>query len=339
MLRFAFLLNPLFSKWLGLMGVILCSFTPFVLCYTFSPLSIPLIFSLFTLLSALSSALIYRKWHSTIKELQTREIDSTNLKEVSLEHLLSELTKKAQLSDVKLKILLDDEKELKFENLGWPYPLQIFVSSAVIESDGSGLSQTAIEALLAHELGHIQFYDFLFRQVLAFFVLLFRLTLIPFLLGLGFLVYGGGITLGVFIGVSLFCSSLVLAQHLFDKLTQRAREKLADSYAVRLTSISNVVNSFYECFLQYLFWNKMVIENNFAQSCSYILSDSAKTYLQAWQASMKPHPPKTVYLALRQKIQAILPMAAPQSVMPGATWFNNYPTLEERENALKLFER
>lgn len=325
------LLKLYFKKWASFGGMLTCVMMPYILLYSVFPFYWQSIVFIFLTNALLSSWLLFNYWQDAFQGFTAREINRENRREVAAEARLQALIKKANMPPVGLRLLPKNAGEVAFKNMSFPFSPQIFLSETLFQSDEACLSQLSLEGLLAHELAHIKHYDTLFRIASELLSYLLSVTFIAFISASLLCSVTSMVALAVpFWGSSFLIGFLIMIEKLCDKISSRARESLADLMAASLTSPTVIIDSLYDYYLQYLYSQNLVFENDLGDPVVYTLLPHTQHALRTWRGNLKEHSPREIYYVLKK-------IVSPKPTV--GSWYNSHPTLIEREKELTLFER
>lgn len=213
----------------------------------------------------------------------------------------------------------------------------IIISEDLINRYKQGISKAQLSLLISHELGHFFHRDhfwaggimlaqgtYLIQSIVT---LVCVLTLPP--------IVALTIVLGLSIGFGL--------QSLFSKIHSRFCEYTADSFAVILYQDSAEMKCLFEHIAQaYQYWGMAMHQNHFAEYKLY--SDFQVAPLLEWkhyltlQPTLDEKQTETLF-SLKKNLLQYYPFNIKQDTLNYAqyllTWFNSYPTSEERKIRLK----
>lgn len=313
------------QKWSCFCAVFVCTFIQMlylILCVPpfglslFIPLVLPFSFLFIYVLN------LYEK-----KQL-IANLDISNTKEKKIIRIIRVLSNRIGVASPSLQIVKASSPEVNLEAglIGFPHENILFISADLVKVYQKGLTAASFKALLAHELCHLKQQD----PWLCFLLYGAKITL--YILGILSLCFSPIATLSLLQTVATSCV-LILSLELFYAGFSRAKESLADLGAVDMTqNPKSVVRFIYDNYLQYLYWGKLVLENERASQTHFTeLSDEVQAILKIKHRQLTSRTFRRIYHHLDKNARDEVELAPHvQFKNYCLTWFNTHPTIKER---------
>lgn len=282
-------------------------------------------------LFALSLGALYfiQKNHIETQRGNYRKLNLRISKEKKILRIIEKIAKKLHLPLPFIKIKHPGEKvSLSAAVLGFPFAPTLFLSAELITVFQQGMGQHSFEALVAHELSHLKHADPQTDYVLnALRIgLIFCLTIV--LMNVFYLSLFSTLFSLAKLSVFLLCSEVTYAGYC------RAKEKQADMTALSIVkNPQSVIRFIYDHYLQYLFYGKLVFENQFAGETQIISADAQVAKIL--KCTHKKLTNKTYINIYKRLQQAQGEQTIAGCFVQAQTWLNTHPTLVERESIIR----
>jgi len=266
-----------------------------------------------------------------------KKLSTENNKHQEIKSIIQQLSLSSDVNipNILIKKRLGDLPQIGIECVSHP-SYTIIISEDLINRYKEGISEVQISLLISHELGHFFHRDHFWAEWI--------------LMSQGIYFIQSLIALG---GALSFSATFVLAfmlmlgigfvfQNLLSKMYSRFCEYTADSFAVRLCQNSNEMMHLFEHIARaYQYWGIAIRQNNFSEYKLY--SDFQIAPLLELQYYLTSRPTldeqqREMLFSLKKNLLQYYPFNIPQTSQSYTqyvlTWFNSYPTSEERRNKL-----
>ncbi len=258
----------------------------------------------------------------------TNKLDISNNKEMQLSRIVRMLSNKIGVISPSVEIVKATLPKVNLEAgiIGFPHEKTLFISADLLKVYQNGLTAASLKALIAHELSHLKQHDPLVcfmlygAKITLYFLVIFSLSFSP----IG--------TLALLQSVATSCV-LILSQELFYAGFSRAKESLADLGAIDITrNPLSVVRFIYDNYLQYLYWGKLVLENERASQTHFTeLSAEMQALLKIKHRELTSRNFRKIYHFLEKNARDEVEIAPHVQLKKYClTWFNTHPTIKER---------